>query len=238
MKGKKVNSWKEGLREAFGAPPSLEREAFLGRLDRPRISAGEFVLSQAAYISARSWLLSVLVYGVAAAGAMVWDLDMVWAVSALTPLLALSLVSECRRSERHGMEELEMTTRFSLKSVILARLGLLGAENLAVLCMLVPMGARGSRMGMAQAGTYIVVPFLLTAFLALWAERRLRGQEGGYVSAGIAVCVSLGAYFFHREVPALYQESRMGWWLAVAFLLGAGILRQYGRMLRETEELS
>lgn len=231
-------SWKEGLREAFEAPSPLEKEEFLRRLDRPRISTVEFVLTQAAYVNRRSRLISVLVYGVAVAGAMVLDLDMVWAISALTPLLALALVSECRRSERYGMEELEMTTRFSLRSVILARLGILGAENLAALCLLVPVGACNSRMGMVQAGLYIAVPFLLTAFLALWVEQRLRGQEGGYVSAGIAVCISLGAYFFHREMPVLYQESYVGWWMAGALVLGIGILRQYGRMIKRTEELS
>ena len=238
MKEKKQNAWREGLREAFAAPPPLKKEAFLRRLDRPRISTAEFVLTQAAYVNRRSWLISVLVYGAAVAGAMVLELETVWAISALTPLLALALVSECRRSERYGMAELEMTTRFSLRSVILARLGLLGAENLAALCLLVPVGARSSRMGMVQAGLYIAVPFLLTAFLALWVEQRLRGQEGGYVSAGIAVCVSLGAYFFHREMPVLYQESYVGWWMAGALALGAGVLRQYGRMIKRTEELS
>lgn len=231
-------SWKEGLREAFAAPAPPGKETFLRRLDRPGSSIGEMVLSQAAYIGRRLWLISVLVYAAAVAGAAVMELDTVWAVSALTPLLALTLVSECRRSERYGMEELEMTARFSLRTVVLARLGLLGAENLAVLCLLVPLGARGSRMGMVQAGVYIVVPFLLTTFLALWAEQRLRGQEGAYVSAGIAVCVSLGAFFVHGGVPALYREDCTGWWVAGVLLLCAGILRQYGRMLKRTEELS
>lgn len=231
-------SWKKGLGEAFEAPAPLRRTEFLRRLDRPRISAGEFVLWQAAYINGWSWLVSVLVYAVAVTGAMALEMDMVWAISALTPLLALALVSECRRSERHGMEELEITTRFSLKSVILARLGILGAENLAVLCLLVHMGARNSRMGMVQTGLCILIPFLMTTFLTLCVGQRLRGQEGVYVSAGIAVSVSLGAYFVHRELPALYQEGRMGWWMAGAVLLGIGIVRQYGRMIRRTEELS
>lgn len=231
-------SWKEALQEAFEAPQPLEKEEFLRKLDRPRTGMGAFILSQAAYINKWSWLASIFVYAVAVTGAVALSMDMVWAISALTPLLALALVSECGRSERHEMGELEMTTRFSLKSVISARLGILGVENLGVLCLLVPLGMRNNQMGMVQTGLYIAVPFLLTAFLSLWMAQRLRGQENVYVSAGIAVCVSLMAYVFHREIPALYQESRMGWWMAGALLLAAGLLGQYGRLIKNAEGLS
>lgn len=230
--------WKEELRAAFEAPAPSRKREFLQKVPRQRISAAGFVLSQAAYINRWSWGVSVLVYAIAAAGAVFFSRDMVWAISGLTPLLALALVSECRRSEKYGMEELEMTTRFSLRSVLLARLGILGTENLTVLCLLVPLGIRNNQMGAVQAGMYIAAPFLLTTFLALWAVRRFRGQEGAYVSAGIAVCVSLLAFIFHREVPALYQASRLGWWAAGSLLLAAGTAKQYRWMIKRTEELS
>ncbi len=231
-------SWKAKLQEDCEVPARLEKEECLRMLDRPRMGLGEFVLSQAAYINKWSRLASAFVYAVAVTGAVALKMDMVWAISALTPLLALALVSECSRSERHKMDELEMSTRFSLRSVILARLGILGAENLGVLCLLVSMGMRNNQMGMVQTGLYIAVPFLLTAFLSLWAAHKLRGQEGIYAGAGIAVCVSLMTYVFHWEIPALYQKSRMGWWMAGAVLLGAGLLRQYRRLIKNAEGLS
>ena len=56
------------------------------------------------------------------------------------PFLALATVSEAGYSARCGMEELELSTRFSLHVVLCARLGILGTENLLLLGILLPFG--------------------------------------------------------------------------------------------------
>ena len=56
------------------------------------------------------------------------------------PFLALATVSEAGYSARCGMEELELSTRFSLHAVLCARLGILGTENLLLLGILLPFG--------------------------------------------------------------------------------------------------
>ena len=52
------------------------------------------------------------------------------------PFLALATVTEAGYSARCGMEELELSTRFSLHAVLCARLGILGTENLLLLGIL------------------------------------------------------------------------------------------------------
>ena len=47
----------------------------------------------------------------------------IWTVSAFVPFLGLSAVTENSRSMVYAMSELEMSARFSLRSVILARMG-------------------------------------------------------------------------------------------------------------------
>ena len=56
------------------------------------------------------------------------------------PFLALATVTEAGYSARCGMEELELSTRFSLHAVLCARLGILGTENLLLLGILLPFG--------------------------------------------------------------------------------------------------
>ncbi len=56
----------------------------------------------------------------------------VWIVSAFTPFLALLLIAESTKSAIYGMNELEMSARFSLKSVVLARLIILGVFNFGI----------------------------------------------------------------------------------------------------------
>ena len=63
----------------------------------------------------------------------------VWIVSAFTPFLALLLIAESTKSAIYGMNELEMSARFSLKSVVLARLIILGVFNFGIFCIIIPV---------------------------------------------------------------------------------------------------
>lgn len=47
-------------------------------------------------------------------------------------------MSDGLRSESYGMAELELSARFPLKSVVLARLGILGVFNSVLICLLIP----------------------------------------------------------------------------------------------------
>ena len=61
-------------------------------------------------------------------------------LSACIPFLALATIAEAGRSARFGMEELELSARFSLQAVLCARLGILGGGNLLLLAVLMPFG--------------------------------------------------------------------------------------------------
>ena len=89
------------------------------------------------------------------------------------PFLALATVTEAGYSARRGMEELELSTRFSLHAVLCARLGILGTENL-----LEPR----------------LVPFFGT-YLASW-------QFGPFLYLLLSVCFALGGYHIYRRWQA------------------------------------
>lgn len=129
---------RQELKNVFDAPQPLHKRAFLRALEQPKISIFAFVLTQLGYIRRWVWIVSALVFVLSAAGAAGLPSDTVWVASALMPLLALTVVSESGRSQNYEMAELEMATRFSLRSVVLARLGILGMENLIVLVLLLP----------------------------------------------------------------------------------------------------
>lgn len=237
--------WKNELKKAFEAPPSLRKEEFLGKLfsktgdfgvSNPPMRLSEFILTQAGYICGWVWLVSVLVFFAALVGAVVLSQDMVWVVAALTPFLALVAVVESARSENYGMAELEMATRFSLKSVIMARLWILGAENLLVLCLLLPLGMKNNPMAPLQAGVYMVLPFLLTAYSGLAIVRRVRGRDGMCLCGAAAVCVSFGSYHVNQESAWFFGADALGWWIVCSILLAAGIIKQYADMLRQAQE--
>lgn len=224
-------SLKNDLKQALEAPPPLRKKEFLRELELPGMSTTEFVLSQIGYIRRWIWAVSAAVFGISLAGSVILSVDMLWAISAFAPLLALTILSESGRSESFGMTELEMATRFSLRSVLFARLGILGTENLVLLCLLIPVGMWNNVLSPLQAGVYIVTPFLMTAFIGLSIVRRFRGREAIYFCAASAVCVSLSVLFCHLTFPQVYQENYLMWWLAGILLLGVGTAKQYYKMI-------
>ncbi|MDO5401104.1 MAG: hypothetical protein Q4F17_09010 [Eubacteriales bacterium] len=229
---------KNALKTAFEPPKPAGKRAFLRALPAPSMGTPAFLLAQAGYVRKWVWVLSGALFAGALAGTQWLERDVLWWLSACMPLLALSVLTESGRSQRWGMAEFELSTRFSLKSVVLARLLILGAANGALFCLLVPFAAKSSGVGLAQTAACMACPYLLTAFGGLWAVRRVRGREGDFLCAGIAAAVCAGSTFLHQSFPAAYEAPALAWWLAALALLGLGTTKQCWQMVKQTEELA
>lgn len=228
---------KKKLEYVFEAPEPLHKKAFLRTLEQPKISMSAFIFSQIGYIRRWIWILSVLVFVLSVMGAVWMSADTVCVISALMPLLALTVVSESRRSENYEMAELEMATRFSLRSVILARLGILGVENLVILGILMPVGMWRQGFGAIQVGIHILLPYLMMTFAGTSIVRRIRGREAVYICVGVAVCVSFFVIALHGSIPQLYHVDTLVWGIAAVLLTAVGTVRQCVDMVKEIAEV-
>lgn len=232
--------YRQLLQEAFQAPPPLGKASFLRSIrpkTRSRVSTGRFVLQQAAYIRKWVWALSAGVFLGALAGGRFLGGEVLWMLSAAMPLLAVSAVMEYMRSEVWGMTELEMAARFCLKSILLARIGALGAVHLVTL-MLLSLLCRWEGITLLRIGLCLLGPYLLTDAAALWLIRKIRGREAVYLCLGLAVMVGIlpllagygGAGF---RIP---EDSRG--WTTVLLLLGAAAAWGWKKNIERTEELT
>lgn len=228
---------KENLKHAFEAPPPQRKREFLRGIALPQMSLYEFMLSQVGYIRKWIWGISAMVFALSLLGAGIFSNDILWIISALTPLLALTIVSECGRSESYEMAELEMATRFSLRSVIIARLGILGMENLVIFCLLIPVGIWKNVMDPVAIGVSILTPYLLTTFIGLYIVRKFRGREADYFCACISGLVSVSVLFLRYTFPQIFQSKNFVWWIVVALLLCIGTVKQTCQLINGTEEL-
>ncbi len=223
---------KEQLQQAFSVPEPKKKRAFLRVLPKQKVGIGTLILSQAAYIRAWVWAVSFLLFGLVVLAAQMVELDVIWILSAVMPFAALLIIMELARSSAYGMTELEMTSRFSLRTILLARMVMLGAVQLFGLLLTIPMAG----MTLVNNGVYLLVPYLLTALLGLAAVRRMRGKEGLFVCGSISACVCVLAPMSKHFVPVLYaQENRMLWVLAVLLLL-AGLVKEYKTTINHWEE--
>lgn len=226
---------KERLKEYFAAPEPERKGHFLNSLPAKPVGLSDFLLFQAAYIPKWVWGLSVLVFAPALVGAGFLKKDMLWCISACMPILALALVAESGRSERWGMAELEMSTRFSRKSILLARLGILGLADLLLFFLLLPLAYMNGDRSLLETGIYMLCPYLLTVFLGLWASRRVHGRECAWVCGAIALGVSLGNTLMYQSIQGFYAPTGFRWWAAAFVLLSAGVAGQCYKTIKEKE---
>ena len=218
----------EGKREFFR---ELRARGLLHR--RPvAMSHGEFLVGQLFYIEKWVWVLSGMLM-----------LFIIWVCSmnsgnypfALTPLLALGILLETRRSFRWRMAELEHAARFSLRSVLLARLFLAGTVNTAGLLIIILIIRPYFSYSLIRVFLYMMVPYLTASWSGSVYERMHRSDHG---LGSILICVLSSALF--AAAPAFFSqlyEERMTVIWAAAFILTAcslaGNLREWARHMEE-----
>lgn len=230
---------KQEIKKAFAVPePNQQEKArFLRTLVRPRISMWQFIFTQIAYLRKRTLILSILFILPALTGARHVDPDTLWILSALIPFLGLLAVTESTRSAMYGMQELEMSARFSLKSVVLARMSVLGLLDTLVICCLIPL-CRISNTSLLQTGIYLLVPYLLTVNISLWFTRLFHGREAFYSCMCATVLISMGSFGLHLTADFIYQFSYIHWWIILSAALIARMAREIYQTIKQTEELT
>lgn len=228
---------KNALKEGFEAPAPEKKKEFLRNIQAPSISYFEVVCLQVSYIRKWIWVLSVSVFAIALISAEYFEKNILWCISAFMPMIALAVITESRRSETYGMAEFELSTRFSLKSVVLARLGILGITNLILVCLLIPLAFMNSEATILQTSVYMLCPYLLTSFLGLWVVRKVHSKEANYLCTGIAMVISVGNIIIYNSLPLFYEQNSFIWWIVALIIFVVGTVNQCYQMIKQTEEL-
>ncbi len=232
-----MTNWKNELQQGFDPPAPKRKHAFLRQFSGLSMRFTHVLYSQFGYIQKWVWILSAVVYTTAILMMYTRSPYLLQMLSACTPLLALTIVAESSRSVRCGMAELELSTRFSLKTVVLARLILLGLFHL-VLFLLLSLGLARHITNPLAATAYTSAPFLLTAFLGLSITRKYHSHEALYGCIGITFAVSLLTLLSHRLLSVLYEAQHLVWWLLGVTALTMATGKLFCIILFETEELA
>ena len=206
--------FKQALADAFHAPPPTRKVAFLKQHRRQELGRWELIALQIRYIRWWVWLLSLAVSGFILMTATLSVESTPWYIAALPPFLALLVITENGRTQLYQMEELKLACRMSRQSIILARMVALGLFHLMLFGLLTPLLAVWSTVGVAQAGVYLLTPYLLTAALGMELTRRIHGREGMLACGIAAVAISVSGPLAVNIRPALYQPENLIWWEA------------------------
>ena len=217
--------FKQALADAFHAPPPTRKAAFLKRHRRRELSRWELITQQVRYIRWWVWLLSLAVSGFILMTVTLSAESTPWYIAALTPFLALLVITENGRAQLYQMEELELACRMSRRSVILARMVALGLFHLVLFSLLTPLLAVWSTIEVVQVGVYLLTPYLLTSALGMELTRCIRGREGLLACGAVTAAISVSGPIAVNIRPALYQPENLIWWGAalVAAMIAAAV---------------
>ena len=214
-----INNRKELLRQAFAFPEPEERDAFLATLRPRNISMTEFVFTQAGYIRKSVWVIMLMILGVVALCAIRGGEQTESLVAAILPFAAAIAVLETQRSYIYEMTEIEASTRFSLRSVVFAKMLIMGLVALGLIVIITPMIAVTREMSIVMAGVRILPPYLLTMIVCLHLERMNAGRSNMYLSVAIAATVSVSTFLSGDHVAFLLTGVSSVMFVAVTLLL-------------------
>ncbi len=220
------------IKELYEIPEPVRKKEFLRQFESPYISMGKFMWEQLWYLKKWVWLLSGFLFVLIFWLGSNLEAEKAWVLYAIIPFLALSLLIESDKSNIHGMEELECATRFSLKSLLLARMGgLAGLHSAFMLLLLICLKDR--LMPMLHDVLYMLVPYFLTVCLGFHILRKFRGKESVYLCMGASVLVSSLVCVVEQTAPFVFGISMAGSWFAafavIVFLTGRELLLFYRR---------
>ena len=167
------------------------------------------------------------------------NIDAAWArlFAAFMPAVALIALTGLGKSARCRMEEIEITSRFSLRMIKILRLVIIGIAGVAVMLVLsfvlrIAIGA-DLLSSFALAG----IPYLLTTFFCMLLIRKWHSAKNIYGCIAIAFVVCLTVFCGIRML-ALYPAEFCRWFLSLILLLSIILtVIEVCKYLKESEEL-
>lgn len=228
------HNMKEDLQRLYEAPKPAKKRIFLRQMHLQPMRIQHVLWIQISYISKWEWVLSASFFAVMTLLSL-YDNERVFVtVLAMMPFFAAASVSESIRSQAYGMDELEMSARFSLKSIVLARMGILGTENLLV-ALIAALMLEGKVL---QTMLYLLVPYLITVYGCLQIVRKISGKEGIYscMFFSIIVIMMLGVSYVHYSW--IYRAQFLFVWAAIVFILLHMNYREGKRLVTQLQMLA
>lgn len=217
---KKIN---DIIRLAYEPPEPLEKERFLAGFREAPIGHPEFVLRQFGFIKKRIWFLYSLMFAATlfiGTQAIKNAEEALWWFSAALPFLTIFLVTELSRSISCNMAELEMSCRYSLADIAVARSFIMGLSQLISIGIFAAVFHKTSGISILNTGVYLLTPYLLSLILSMGVLRRAGAREKLYLSVASCCFVSAACLWIKYNCPFVYEVGYISIWnIAFAVLV-------------------
>ena len=225
------------IKSAYAVESSEKKNEFIRKYQKRELNYPEMLFIQLQYMGIQ--LTAVCGYALAAllGAAAHIDEDFAKLISVLAPAFALIALTGLGKSAKYGMEELEMSSRFSMRMLKAIRLAIIGIAGLVIMltvsCTLKLITGTDMIISFALVG----VPYLITTFLCMLLIRRWHSPKNiyGCIVIALVVCIAMsGSIELLESCSAVLRGSALSVSLAVSIILTAA---EFCRYINESEEL-
>lgn len=221
------------IKKYFEAPEPVRKQEFINktaalRYINIRKNAGFFYILrvQFSYISKWLWVLSAVLFaGIFIASRYIAS-GLVWYVSGIIPFIITFTFTESVRSVIYGMNELEMSSRFTLKSIIMSRVIIIGAVNMSLVLFTELLSGDILWINIV----YMLVPYLSSATGGFIILRKFTSKEGVYLSSGFGIIISLLDMGSIEYYNFIYDAQYTGIWVIAAIMFFAAAIYESYKM--------
>ncbi len=232
---------KLAIKLAYELPESKRKKDLLMSLDTPRISLYEFFISQIKYIRKRTLFIQAITMLICLIALLSIDksnlkINYISILPSIIPFFVLTIATEIFRSISYNMMELEMSTRYSLGQIIIARTAILGSLNFIFFIFLLIFLKFKLEYSILSLSLYILIPFLLTCFGFLYVMNYIRNKNVNFYCAGISIFISLSNFLLYNANYNIYNYLSLDFWLILFACLTLGVIIQAKKFIKSTEE--
>lgn len=188
----------------------------------------KFYFSQFQFIRTRVWVMQFIILLLAASklrqtgnanSLLAW-------VSSLAPLVMLTGINEMFRTHVYGTYEMELSTFYTSKQVMLARASMIGSIDIICITLLMIMSIMKLSYPRYFIFLYILVPFLITCFGCLWIMNHMRGRDCIYYCYGLGLGIMAAVVLMTLYSPYLFIISAIWIWIILLIVSTVGIIRE------------
>ena len=228
---------KEILKKAYAVAPSEREKIFLKAYEKRSRSFMAALRLEFRYMGLKNVLAGLVLCTVLLA--LVWvkagDTRLKWNIASILPLFALTATELVGRSERYGMAELETASRFSLRTLRMARMLILGGISLLVLLGGGVIFRKYLQVDPVLTVGLVGIPYLLNVSGCLWLTRKWHARESIYGCAGITVIACLLPSF--GEVMQTNGQVNAGMVWPLMLFLAAATVREAILYMKDGEDV-
>lgn len=209
------NDIKERLKSVCTVPDPKRKDSFLKDHRKKEISIKELYIIQFSYIAPVIWILSAVIVAVLLVISIYAEGYAVWVTSAFMPVLSTIAMTENHKSEIYQMNELEMSARFSIKTITMIKMSIFGIVHSIILIMLSLLSSLNSIYSLV----YLLVPYLITSNTSSILLRHYHGKSVLLGCLANSFIVSMVLFVLSKKSHHLYSAVMFPYWVVVLVLM-------------------